>query len=364
MPNAPLPLTRGEGFCDCRGRMHGMRAGVERILCAILLSLILGCGSGAELIRPEPPHGITETLEILHDDSRRRLVPIKVYAPARDSGQLPVILFSHGLGSSRQGYVFLGREWAARGYVSVHVQHVASDSEVLRRRGYLAIYRAAYDEVEYGNRPADLSFVLDVLERRKAGSEQGSIWSRLDLSRVGVAGHSYGAHTALTLAGMLVNYPESPGTSAKDPRFRAALVLSAPTMEWSPGEKEFAPITIPTMHMTGTKDTSRIWRTSLMHRRRAFDTIRNAPRYFLNIDGATHQTFADLESIAIAKKNGRLDVAEPPLMKERSEEHQRRIDLIVEYSAAFWDAWLRDSGKAREWLETAEPRSAEFERRD
>jgi len=183
-----------------------------------------------------------------------------------------------------------------------------------------------------------------------------------DLSRIGVAGHSYGAHTALTLSCLLVNYPEQNAVSARDPRVKAALVLSAPTMEWSPTEKEFAPITIPTMHMSGTRDTSRVWRTSLRHRRRAYDSIRGAPRYFLDIDGATHQTFADRESIRIAKRNGRLDMLEAPLMRTRDVAHQRRIDLILQYSDTFWNAWLRGSDAAKSWLASSQPEGAVVER--
>lgn len=324
-----------------------------RILISIgMIAFVGGCGSSAELIRPDPPENIVESLELFHDDSRNRVVPVKIYSPRTSTGRLPVIVFSHGLGSSRQGYVYLGRAWAARGYVSIHVQHVASDSEVLRRKGMLAIYRAAYDAVEYRDRPADVSFVIDVLEKRARSSVEDSIWSRLDLSRIGAAGHSYGAQTALTLGGMLVNFPDAEGISELDARVKAAVLLSAPTMDWSPTEREFAPIRIPTMHISGTLDSSRLWRTNLQHRRRAFDSIRGAPRYFLNIDGATHQTFADLESMRIAKKNGRLDVDEPPLMQVRTAEHQRRIDLITSYSVAFWDAYLKGSSASQQWLES------------
>ena len=31
----------------------------------------------------------------------------------------PVVLFSHGLGGSREGSVYLGEHWAARGYVAL-----------------------------------------------------------------------------------------------------------------------------------------------------------------------------------------------------------------------------------------------------
>jgi predicted dienelactone hydrolase len=320
----------------------------------------LAGGSGRATV-PSPPSGVIESLEILHDASRGRDVPIKIYAPREGDGPFPVIVFSHGLGSSRQGYVYLGREWANRGYVAIHLQHVGSDSEVLRTKGLRAIYHAAYDAKEYAERPYDVSFVIDTLEAR-ARERSGEIWGKLDLARIGVGGHSYGAHTALTLAGMLVNFPDDPGRSFRDERVKAALILSPPSMEWSPSPEAFVPISVPTMHMSGTRDRSRLWKTTLAHRRRAFDGIHGAPRFFLDIDGATHQTFADRETIGLAKRNGRLDRDDPPALAPRDAEHQRHVDLILEYSDLFWDAYLRDSNAARAKLQFAAPAGAVLER--
>ncbi|MFA6954477.1 MAG: hypothetical protein WC538_01245 [Thermoanaerobaculia bacterium] len=326
-----------------------------------------GCASSgagdARATAPPPPAGVVESLEILHDASRDRDVPIKIYAPRNGDGPFPVILFSHGLGSSRQGYVYLGREWASRGYVAIHLQHIGSDSEVLRTRGYRAIYHAAYDPKEYVERPHDVSFVIDTLEAR-ARERSGEIWGKVDLTRIGVAGHSYGGHTTLTLSGMLVNFPDDGSRSFRDERVKAALILSPPSMTWSPSPEAFVPIGIPTIHMSGTRDTSRIWKTTLAHRRRAFDNIHGAPKFFLNIDGATHQSFADNETISLAKRNGRLDRDYLPELQPRNAEHQRHVDLILEYSDLFWDAYLRDAESARAQLQSAAPAGAALERGD
>ncbi len=318
-----------------------MTRGHGRLALAILWVAASGCESAPTASRrsaPEPPAGVDESFETLYDSSRGRDVPVKVYAPAGGEGPYPVILFSHGLGSSRQGYVYLGREWASRGFVSIHVQHTASDSEVLRTKGRWAIYRAAYNSREYADRPLDVSFVIDEMEARAGRTGQAGIWRKLDLTRIGAGGHSYGAHTALVLVGMVVNFPEAGSRSFRDERVKAALILSPPTMDWSPTPKEFAAITVPTMHISGTRDSSWFWRTTLRHRRRAFDSIGGAPRYFLNIDGAEHLTFADRETIALAKRNGRLDRTEPPVLLSRDSAQQRHVDLILEYSGAFWEA--------------------------
>ena len=64
---------------------------------------------------------------VLRDAGRGRELPIKVYYPL-ESGRYPLIIFSHGLGGSKEDYEYLGRYWASRGYVSIHPQHPASES--------------------------------------------------------------------------------------------------------------------------------------------------------------------------------------------------------------------------------------------
>ena len=52
--------------------------------------------------------------------------------PATNAAPCPVIIFSHGLGGSRDGYEYLGRHWASHGYVSVHSTHIGSDTSALK----------------------------------------------------------------------------------------------------------------------------------------------------------------------------------------------------------------------------------------
>src|SRR5262245_19421167 len=63
------------------------------------------------------------------DTDRDREIPIRVNLPAKKEAA-PVVLFSHGLGGSRAGSKYLGDHWAARGYLSVFLQHPGSDELV------------------------------------------------------------------------------------------------------------------------------------------------------------------------------------------------------------------------------------------
>ncbi len=77
------------------------------------------------------------THDLSFDDAqRKRTIPLKAYLPKVAAGEAaepaPVVLFSHGLGGSREGGAYLGKHWGARGYVVVAMQHAGSDSEVWR----------------------------------------------------------------------------------------------------------------------------------------------------------------------------------------------------------------------------------------
>ncbi|HVE52689.1 MAG TPA: hypothetical protein VNB23_04840, partial [Ramlibacter sp.] len=63
------------------------------------------------------------------DASRRRPVPARLYLPASDQ-PVPLVVYSHGLGSSSQGHGWLGRQLAHHGIASLHPQHVGSDSQL------------------------------------------------------------------------------------------------------------------------------------------------------------------------------------------------------------------------------------------
>src|SRR5262245_11487669 len=48
------------------------------------------------------------------DTTRNRLVPARLYWPEQPAAgnAMPLVVFSHGIGGSRNGYSYLGRFWA------------------------------------------------------------------------------------------------------------------------------------------------------------------------------------------------------------------------------------------------------------
>ena len=270
-------------------------------------------------------------LEGWRDETRQRDVPVKIWHPAGD-GPFPVIVFSHGLGGTRDSYAYLGQHWASHGYVCVHVQHVGSDDAVWRDnpQAMQAMQRAASDRDNLINRPKDISFSIDELTRRNA-QEGWPLNSKLDLGSLGVAGHSFGAYTALCAAGRDLVAPLGVKLEVSDPRVKAALAMSPQGHEPETKNDTWSEFACPCFHMTGTKDSSPINGDSKPAERRIpYDTIDRADQYLLILDGGTHMAFSDT-GLGLGR-----DPADHP--------------LIQSGSTAFFDAYLRHDEQALAWL--------------
>ena len=281
----------------------------------------------------------TNAVEILRADwldaSRNRNVPVKIYFPQTGAGPFPVIIFSHGLGGSREAYEFLGRHWAEHGYVSVHLQHLGSDASVWQDKPASELManmrKAAANLDNVSNRPRDVSFALDQLE--KWNRADSPLKDRLDLGHIGMAGHSFGSFTTLAIAGQVFIGLGDREISFADSRIKAALAMSSPV----PARKDtldraFGKIKIPVFHMTGTEDYSPIGETKPAERRVPFDHTHGADQFLLTFTGGDHMLF------------GGHSAKLPP----DKEKHYK--DLICESSTAYWDAYLKGEARARNWL--------------
>ena len=180
--------------------MKTLRWALTGWLAVVAVPLALAAKEPAISYNGKPgPYGVETASYDWRDKTRESEVPVKIYYPRTGAGRFPVIIFSHGLGGSREGYEYLGRHWASYGYVSVHLQHKGSDTEVWK--GQATRWRRCAERADRPtlNRPKDVSFAIDQME--KLNSDKGRSHGRLDLERVGVAGHSFGAYTTLAVIG-------------------------------------------------------------------------------------------------------------------------------------------------------------------
>jgi dienelactone hydrolase len=252
-----------------------------------------------------------------HDARRDRDVPSLLHLPGRSAHpdaagaarhRWPLVVFSHGLGGSRHGYSHLGQHWAAHGFASLHVQHVGSDRRLWRGDGNpLALWGRIGEAASEGEaiaRTQDVAWALQQL----LGSDIGA---QVDAERCVVAGHSYGANTALLSVGAQLRRGGH-RVSFREPRFRAAMLISTPPFH---GEGDPAAIVggiqVPTLHITSTGDDIRIPGYFSDHRDRiAVFEATGGPRKLLAVyEGGSHSMFTDRTSPGGFELNRQVKVA-------------------------------------------------------
>jgi pimeloyl-ACP methyl ester carboxylesterase len=267
------------------------------------------------------------------DAKRSRDLPVKIYYPVTNDKVLPVVIFSHGLGGTRNGYEYLGRYWASRGYICVHLQHLGSDDAVWRQSSQImkSMKEAAANLENAVNRPLDVSFAIDQLEivNREASPLQG----KLDLTRIGVAGHSFGGFTVMAVIGQVFVTQTGNEFTLADKRVKAAIAMSAPVPRNVDLKKSFGNIKIPCLHMTGTRDDSPIGDVNPAERRLPYDNTRRVEQYLLILNDGDHMVFS---GVRMNKDKGKKD----PVFHE----------LICQATTAFWEATLQNNVPARDWL--------------
>lgn len=283
-----------------------------------------------------------------------RVVPFRIYVPSntpspdRTSAPHPVVIFSHGLGGSREGYEYLGRHWASHGYVSVHLTHIGSDRSLIADARTAAevlpaLRKAAADPRNTINRPLDVRFALDQLQ---AMDRDGKLPAKLDLQRIGMAGHSFGAFTTNAIAGQNFSGVRGGGRSFVDPRVKAVIPMSTPRGRLATDaqrDSAYGSITVPSLHMTGTLDHGTIDSATAADRRIPFDHAKNCERWLITFIGGDHMVFSGRSRMPADQRLGPGHGGDG----RKDAEFQR---LIRACTQAFWDAHLRQDADAGRWL--------------
>lgn len=283
------------------------------------------------------PLAVTEVSGIvLHDAKRNKDLHVRIFYPVT-LGRYPVIVFSHGAGGSESCCESLTRHWATYGYVTLQPTH---DDSIAQRRGSgegtLRFPQAVRDALKnpalWESRPQDISFLLDSLPELQ--KRIAALSGKIDLHRIGVAGHSMGSYTAEAVAGALVDLPGHPATSFSDPRTKAILCLSPQ----GPGQfgltaHSFDNSSLPFMGITGSLDNLGPVASAAWHRI-PFERSQPGDKYEVFIEGANHMSFVTAETLLAARSS--------------------RAAAILGYtnsaSLAFWDAYLKDDPGAKQFL--------------
>ena len=244
---------------------------------------------------------------------------------------MPVILFSHGLGGSRNGYKYLRTWWTGRGYATIFLQHPGSDESLVKGESpgeAVRQLRSAATRKNMNLRVDDLTDVLDAM-RVWASDKKSPFYGKMDTHNVGLAGHSMGAIASQLMIGQrrLLSTPKN------EKRIRAGVLMSPSCPSLLSAGSAFGSVTSPCLLLTGTRDYLPFFSNqSTDSRRTIFPALPSGNSYELVLHNATHSAFS-----------GRLIRHDPP----PNPKHHLAIEAIT---TAFWDAYLQGNKEAKTWL--------------
>ncbi|MCC7383164.1 MAG: hypothetical protein IT384_15100 [Deltaproteobacteria bacterium] len=359
---------------------------------AVTLALS-GCGGTSPAGSPGPhPVGVT-TLEL---ESEGRTLPVDVWYPAeeggigeryrlfladvqlaemisplsavrdaapnRSDGPYPIVVFSHGNGGVRFQSVYLTEHLASHGFVVAAPDHVGNTfADLIDERRALSPFKAAVV------RPTDVSRTLDALLDPAAA---GIVSALGDQEHVGVAGHSFGAYTAIRIAGASIDVEalkrdcaakggmvceglegaDAPA-SQRDPRFSAAIAQAPAGSQafFAIGRNGYQDVATPLMLQAGSLD--QLADPTI----EAFPVVDAlpAPSFLVEIGGAGHFTFSDL--CFVVRQLGLTIEEFQDGCSDANLPYDRAQPPIQRYATAFFLRYLKDESAPDEALDPKEP---------
>lgn len=304
----------------------------------------------------------------LKDQSRSRRLPVDLYLPqaAGEQGSTPptspypLIVISHGIASDRFAFVYLAKHLASYGFAIAVLEHPGSNAKRFQR--FFSGLADPPEPAELINRPIDVKFVLDELQRLEKSDPD--IQGKLNFQQVGAFGHSYGGYTVLSLAGAKINFQQirhdcnpnkslnvslllqcranelTPGNyPLKDDRIKAIFAIN-PFASSIFGQSGVSQIKIPTLLIAGSQD---IVTPPVAEQIRPFTWLSTPDKYLALIENATHFS-------AVAEptpENNVLPVPDALLGPDRSDAHAYFNALSV----AFFETYLLNRSEYRVYLQ-------------
>jgi predicted dienelactone hydrolase len=347
---------------------------IRRSICVLLLAFaFVSCSTAPNQLDPdqsprsryageagESPVGVIPE-GVVRDAERGKDVLFSVDYPTRP-GTYPLILFSHGFGATRQTYVGLAAHWASQGYVVIRAAHADSGRLQLSN-----VQQAWKDQTpaDWRNRVRDVTAIIDGLDRIEETYPE--LKGKIDRTKIGVSGHSYGAFTAMLIGGART-YPGA--TSYADPRVKAVVAMSPQGASETFGltTESWTEVRTPTLFMTGTMDRGMAEDETPEWRRQAFELAPAGDKWLVVFEGATHGSFTGRIGPSVA--GSQMDENRPPIGPDRrpvgtvpetraNRESNAGLRIrgifsnIKGISLAFFDTYLKGEAEGRTALEGA-----------
>ena len=287
----------------------------RRSVFILFIAAVTACSSTDNQVQQRPTADTMSVFKLgsYSSDSGSEAVGVIPEAHVRDAilsieypikgGPYPLIVFERPAASSPRSYEAIAAYWTSYGYVSI--------------------------------RTPDVKLALDSLDELEQKFPE--LKGKFDRTRIGVGGHvANGAALA-----------------PADPRVKAVLELSPERTE---------NVRKPVMLMTGADVKTN---QPPPGRREAFATLSPGEKYFVEIQGAREASFGGgFTDAAIERETARAqqpyyDPNDPygqrtmsrPADRSQTFERERRIIADIRIvSLAFWDAYLKENAKGREFL--------------
>jgi len=245
-----------------------------------------------------------------------------------EDGRFPLILFSHGNGGFRMQSAFWCEHMASHGYVVMSPDHTRNCSLTVVD-GKVILYDKEGRERSAIDRPKDLSFLIDAMERMHHGADSRFL-GKIDLDHIGVAGHSFGGYTAAKMAD-------------EDHRIDAIAPMAAVGHE----RTNFH---CPAMILIATEDST--IKTEGNHRLRQYYEESLGPCYLVEFLNAGHYSFTEMfqfnphfgDGVGTGKRitNGE-DIIYMPV--------EEAFRLTNGYTAAFFGKYLKGMNEYDRYLD-------------
>ena len=220
--------------------------------------------------------------------------------PLTKGGPYPLVLVSHGYPGNRYLMSHLCENLASKGYVVVAIDH--KDSTYDDQQSFASTLY---------NRPPDLLFVLDEMERQSSAASTSFLRQMVDTTRTGLVGYSMGGYGLLNALG--AGYSEAAVVSRnappnrllasrsaanpqfngkQDPRIKAAIAIAPWGMQvgvWDAAG--LSGIRTPILLVCGSVDDVAGYE---LGSRAIFNLAVNADRYLLTFVNASHHAAAPI----------------------------------------------------------------------
>ncbi|MDJ0634939.1 MAG: transporter substrate-binding domain-containing protein [Xenococcaceae cyanobacterium MO_188.B29] len=278
-----------------------------------------------------------------------------IYLPVDLTKPAPLVIITHGFGSSRSDFQYLGKHLASHGYIVLIPEHIGSNSDYKKAflRGELSV---DVSPIEFYSRPQDITYLLDAVEK------DAELTNLINWEQVGILGHSFGGNTALAIAGAPINQERinqvcqknqpslnismllqcrasglPPGDSnLRDDRIKA-VVAANPVTSSIFGIESMGKIQIPTMMLAGSHDTTTPFITEQAH---PFLWLNTQNKYLGLMAGGTHGYLINKE------ESHNLALFNNPLP-------ELRRSYLKAMSLAFFEVYVRNRSDYQPYLSSA-----------